>query len=58
MRMRTILPLLGLLVLAACHDDTKAASINRTNPPATTGSMAPINPTPANPAPDSKPAAH
>ena len=55
MRMRYLLPLVGLLALTACHDEKKAE--NPPSPPTST-STAPANPTPSttsNPAPDAKP---
>ncbi|GEP08078.1 hypothetical protein [Methylobacterium oxalidis] len=57
MRLRTLLPLVGLLALAACKDEKKAETTNP--PPAST--TAPANPAPgapANPPPANKPAAH
>ena len=58
MRMRTLLPLIGLLALAACKDEKKAETTNP--PPAST--TAPANPAPApgapaNPPPANKPTA-
>lgn len=60
MRMRTLLPLIGLLALGACNDDKKAEKTNAVNPPAATV-PAPTAPTPApsgpvTPAPATKPA--
>jgi hypothetical protein len=62
MRMRTLLPLIGLLALGACKDEKKADTTNTSNPPAAS-TTAPANPTsapgaPANPAPANKPGAH
>ncbi|CAO4135363.1 hypothetical protein OFEAOIEE_LOCUS3105 [Methylorubrum extorquens] len=57
MRLRNLLPLVGLLALGACKDEKKAEN---TTPPASTSSTAPANPTPpattTNPAPANKPA--
>ena len=66
MRMRTILPLIGLLALAACKDEKKAENTNTSNP-AATGTAAPTSPAPSGPAtpptnppaaPANKPAGH
>lgn len=63
MRMRTLLPLIDLLALAACKDEKKAEPTNTSNPPAAS-TTAPASPTPApgapaipGPAPANKPAA-
>lgn len=61
MRMRYLLPLVGLLALTACKDEKKAEN---PAPPAATTSTAPANPTASttttttNPAPANKPAGH
>lgn len=60
MRMRTLLPIIGLLALGACKDEKKAEKTNAANPPATS-TPAPTAPAPApgvpvTPAPTSKPA--
>jgi hypothetical protein len=59
MRIRFLLPLIGLLALTACKDEKKAE--NPAPPPATT-STAPATPAPppanTNPAPANKPADH
>ena len=49
MRMRTILPLIGLLALAACKDEKKAENTSTGNP-AATGTVAPTTPAPSGPA--------
>ncbi|HEV7445818.1 MAG TPA: hypothetical protein VGO18_24795 [Steroidobacteraceae bacterium] len=66
MRMRTLLPLIGLLALGACQDEKKANATNQTSPPAATNTAPPTTPppgpnaaapgTPTNPAPANKPA--
>jgi len=60
MRMRTLIPLIGMLALGACNDEKKAEKANAANPPATTA-PAPTAPAPApgasvTPAPATKPA--
>lgn len=60
MRIRTLLPLVGLLALAACKDEKKAEAPKTTNPPAAS-TPAPTTPaatptTPITPAPATKPA--
>ncbi|WP_152997355.1 hypothetical protein [Methylobacterium sp. GXS13] len=56
MRIRYLLPLAGMLALAACKDEKKAENTAPPPPPATT---APANPAPppatTNPAPANKP---
>lgn len=47
MRMRTLLPIIGLLALGACKDEKKAEAPKTTNPPAATPT-APVTPAPAN----------
>lgn len=54
MRLRTILPVVGLLALAACNDSSnQTGSTNQTNPPPA-ATTAPANPTA--PAPGTGPA--
>lgn len=65
MRYRTLLPLIGLLALAACKDSTPKKTEPTNPPPASTApappppaapNTAPVNPT--NPAPSTAPAPH
>lgn len=59
MRLRHLLPLVGLLALGACKDEKKAEN---PAPPAAANSTAAANPTSTttttNPAPANKPAGH
>jgi hypothetical protein len=60
MRLRTLLPLFGLLALGACKDEKKPEPTNSAAPPAST-TVAPAKPapapgTPSTPAPANKPA--
>lgn len=60
MRMRTLMPLIGLLVLGGCNDEKKAEKTNAANPsaatvPATTAPT-PAPSAPVTPAPATKPA--
>jgi hypothetical protein len=60
MRMRNLLPLVGLLALGACNDEKKAEKPNPANSPAiTTPAPPPSSPAPGapvTPAPAQKPA--
>ncbi len=60
MRIRTLLPFVGLLTLAACQEEKKAEAPKTTNPPAAS-TAAPTTPAgtptqPVTPAPANKPA--